>query len=71
MNVDTENDYQTKDKGKMLSVLKEENDNTGQSTMKNSSLIDQNFEEEKTGRPTPAKPDTIKVEQQNLPSTPA
>jgi len=30
--------------------------------MKNSSLIDQNFEEEKTGQPTPAKPDTIKVE---------
>jgi len=45
----------------MLSGLQEE-DNTGQSTMKNSSLIDQPFEEEKTGRPTPAKPDTIKVE---------
>jgi len=70
MNVDTENEYQTKDKGKVLSRLQEE-DHTGQSTMKNSSLIDQNFEEEKTGRPTPAKPDTIKVEQQNLPSTPA
>jgi hypothetical protein len=70
MNVDTENDYQTKDKGKMLLGLKEE-DNTGQSTMKNSSLMDQNFEEEKSGRPAPAKPDTIKVEQQNLPSTPA
>jgi hypothetical protein len=62
MNVDTENDYQTKDKGKMLLGLKEE-DNTGQSTMKNSSLMDQNFEEEKSGRPAPAKPDTIKVEQ--------
>ena len=48
MNVETENDYQTKDKGLLLSALKEE-DNTGQSTMKNSSLIDQNFEEEKSG----------------------
>jgi len=28
MNVDTENDYQTKDKGKMISGLKED-DNTG------------------------------------------
>jgi len=61
MNVETENDYQTKDKGLLLSALKEE-DNTGQSTMKNSSLIDQNFEEEKLGQPTPVKPDTINVE---------
>ena len=61
MNVETENEYQAKDKGKMVGALQAE-DNTGQSTMKNSSLIDQNFEEEKTGRPTPAKPDTIKVE---------
>jgi len=70
MNVETENDYETKDKGKMLKAFQEE-DRTGQSTMKNSSLVDQNFEEEKSGQQTPAKPDTIKAEQQNLPSTPA
>jgi|TARA_B110001469_G_scaffold120424_1_gene128923 hypothetical protein len=57
MNVETENEYETKDKGKALLALNE--DNTGQSTMKNSSLIDQNFEEEKSGA---AKPDTINVE---------
>jgi len=45
----------------LLSALKDE-DNTGQSTMKNSSLIDQNFEEEKSGQPTRVKPDTINVE---------
>jgi len=61
MNVETENNYQQKDKGALLSALKDE-DNTGQSTMKNSSLIDQNFEEEKSGQPTRVKPDTINVE---------
>ena len=40
--------------------------------MKNiASVSDQNFEEEKIAQPIPSKPDTIKVEQQQIGSSPA